>query len=70
MEIPKGQFVLYQPKYRTPSIFDLHEGGLFKFLPYISCKSGACLLIAENRQVSLHYRYSFHRHNLRFPNFL
>jgi hypothetical protein len=26
MEIPKGQFVLYQPKYRTPSIFDLHEG--------------------------------------------
>jgi|GEM_PF-2545641 len=27
MKVPKGWFLLYPPKYRTPSVFDLHERG-------------------------------------------
>jgi hypothetical protein len=56
MTIPKGWFVLYQPKYKTPSVFDLHERGLFTSMPYVSRKSGAYLLINEDIQVSAYYR--------------
>ncbi|WDP91349.1 MAG: hypothetical protein HUN04_17250 [Desulfobacter sp.] len=36
MEIPQGFFIIYQPKYRVPSVFDLHHRGLFKNRPFVT----------------------------------
>lgn len=65
MEIPKGWFVLYQPKYKTPSVFDLHERGLFTSMPYVSRKSGACLIISEDLQVAIWYKCIAEGHQVR-----
>jgi len=64
MEIPKGWFLLHLPKYKTPSVFDLHERGLFMFLPYVSRKSAACLIINEDSHVSMYYRYITEGHTV------
>jgi hypothetical protein len=36
MMIPEASFIIYQPKDRIPSVFDLHERGLFKTRPYVT----------------------------------
>ncbi|MBF0377501.1 MAG: hypothetical protein HQK72_08445 [Desulfamplus sp.] len=56
MTIPKGWFVLYKPKYKSPSIFDLHERGLFTSMPYVSQRSGAYILINEDLHVAIYYK--------------
>jgi hypothetical protein len=28
MRLPEGFYVLHQPKYRTPNVFDLHDRGM------------------------------------------
>ena len=40
MKIPQGFFVIHQPKYRVPSVFDLHPRGLFKTRPFVTESSG------------------------------
>jgi len=54
--IPNGWFVLQQPKYKTPSVFDLHERGLFTSMPSVTRESGACLIINEDNQVGVYYK--------------
>ncbi len=56
MIIPNGWFVLQQPKYKTPSVFDLHERGLFTSMPSITRESGACLIINEDNQAGVYYK--------------
>lgn len=65
MKVPKGWFLLYPPKYRTPTVFDLHERGLFTSMPYVSQKSGACLIINEDLWVSVYYRYVVEGHQVK-----
>lgn len=56
MIIPNGWFVLQQPKYKTPSVFDLHERGLFTSMPSVTRESGACLIINEDKQAGVYYK--------------
>jgi hypothetical protein len=45
--IPKIFFVIHQPKYKIPGVFDLHERGLFKTRPYVT-KDYAYRIIADD----------------------
>lgn len=62
MNIPEGWFILSQPKVKTPSVFDLHERGLFTSMPYVHRKSGACIIINDDLQVSIYYKYITEKH--------
>ena len=53
MQVPKGFYVLYQPKYRTPSVFDLNEHGRFNHRPPLSDNAGFRLLVDAARQVMM-----------------
>lgn len=55
MKIPDGYFVLYQPKYRIPSVFDLHERSLFRTRPSITKDYGFRLIVNEEFQVKMQY---------------
>ncbi len=57
MKIPTGCYVLYQPKYKTPSVFDLHERGMFRTKPFVTSDRGARLLINKNLQISIQYLF-------------
>ena len=52
-----GWFILSQPKYKVPCIFDLHQRGLFNDRPSVTCRCGARLLVNEQLQVALEYRF-------------
>ncbi|WP_156915904.1 hypothetical protein [Desulfatirhabdium butyrativorans] len=62
---PKGWFFLQPPKYRIPSVFDLHERGLFTTMPSVTRKSGACLVVKEDLQVSIWFKYITEGHTVR-----
>lgn len=51
-----GWFLLFQPKYRIPSVFDLHQRGLFQEKPGITMPCGARMLVNDGLQVALEYR--------------
>ena len=53
MKIPQGFFIVYQPKYRVPSIFDLHSRGLFKTRPFVTEPFGFRVLGDQSGQVKL-----------------
>lgn len=53
MKIPEGHCLLYQPKYRTPCVFDLHPRGLFDSRPPLSDACGYRLLVDSRRRVHL-----------------
>jgi len=53
MIIPNGWFILQQPQYKTPSVFDLHERGSFTSMPSVTRENDACLIINEDNQVSV-----------------
>lgn len=55
MNIPGEWFLLYQPKYKTPSVFDLHERGLFAFRPEVSKDRGVRLLVNKELKVKIQY---------------
>ncbi len=48
MRIPQGFFVIYQPKYQVPSVFDLHPRGLFKVRPGVCAPFGLRVLADEH----------------------
>ncbi|MFH0782372.1 MAG: hypothetical protein V2B20_10545 [Pseudomonadota bacterium] len=52
-----GWFVLSQPKYKVPCIFDLHRCGIFKERPSVTGRCGARLLVNDRLQVALEYRF-------------
>lgn len=51
-----GWFILFQPRYRIPSVFDLHSRGLFSDKPSVTQSYGARLLVNDRLQVALEYR--------------
>ena len=53
MKIPEGFFIIYQPKYRVPSVFDLHSRGLFKTRPFVTEEEGFRVLGDQWAQVKL-----------------
>ncbi len=55
MKTPRGWFVLYQPDYKTPNVFNLHERGLFKTRPSLSKDYGARLIVSEDLRVAVQY---------------
>ncbi len=55
MKIPNGFDVLHQPKYKTPSVFDLHESGRFKTRPAVTKDYGFRLIINEEFQVKMQF---------------
>jgi hypothetical protein len=57
MKISDGWFVLYQPKYKTPSVFDLHKSGRFKTRPAVAKNYGFRLIVNEKFQVKIQYLY-------------
>jgi hypothetical protein len=48
-------FVLYQPKYNTPSVFDLHERGWFKTRPAVTKDYGFRLMVNQDFQIKIQY---------------
>ena len=53
MKIPQGFFIIFQPKYRVPCIFDLHSRGLFKNRPFITESFGFRVLGDQCGQAKL-----------------
>ena len=52
-----GWFLLSQPKYRVPGVFDLHNRGLFREEPSVTHRYGARMLVNEELQVAVEYRF-------------
>jgi hypothetical protein len=52
-----GWFLLSQPKYRVPGVFDLHKRGLFQEKPNITHRCGARILVDEKLRVGVEFRY-------------
>ncbi len=50
MNIPEGFFVIYQPKYTVPCVFDLNERGTFPKYPSVSTNWGFRLLANDDLQ--------------------
>lgn len=55
MKTPRGWFVLYQPDYKTPNVFNLHERGLFKTRPSIAKDCAARLIVSEDLRLAVQY---------------
>lgn len=52
----KRFYVIHQPKYRIPGIFDLHQRGRFKSRPFVTTNWGYRIIANMNRSVKLEYR--------------
>jgi|WetSurMetagenome_2_1015567.scaffolds.fasta_scaffold321133_1 hypothetical protein len=57
MRAMDGWFLLSQPKYRVPGVFDLHSRGLFREQPSVTHQYGARMLVNEDLRVALEYRF-------------
>ena len=53
MNIPEDHYLLYQPKYRTPCVFDLHPRGMFTSRPPLLQSYGYRLLVDAGHLVQL-----------------
>jgi len=53
MSLPEGYFVIHQPKYRIPSVFDLHPRGTFGFKPSVTRDYGFRTIAALGHQVKI-----------------
>lgn len=53
MTIPEGWYVLYQPKLRVPSVFDLNPKGVYKIKPSVTAAVGVRFLMNEALTVRL-----------------
>ena len=53
MQLPKGFYVLHQPKYRTPNVFDLNDHGRLNRRPPLSVNRGFRLLVDAARHVTM-----------------
>jgi len=52
-----GWFVLSQPKYRVPCVFDLHARGTFSEKPAVTKEWGGRMLVDADLRIALEYRY-------------
>jgi hypothetical protein len=57
MRAMDGWFLLSQPKYRVPGVFDLHSRGLFREQPSVTHQYGARMLVNEKLHVAVEYRF-------------
>ena len=55
MKTAEGWFVLYQPQYKVPCVFDLHERGLFEARPPVTKEYGVRFLVSEDFNIKLQY---------------
>jgi hypothetical protein len=55
MRLPEGFYVLHQPKYRTPNVFDLHDRGMFEWRPPVTKEYGFRLIANEKLEVQVQY---------------
>ena len=49
-------FVLFEPDYRTPSVFNLHDRGLFISKPSVTCTVGARVVVNEKNGLAIYGR--------------
>jgi hypothetical protein len=54
---PRGWYIVHQPDYKTPNVFNLHERGMFTARPLIRGEYGARILTDENLQIAVQYMY-------------
>lgn len=55
MRVPKGFYIIFQPKHRTPSVLDLNERGLFKVRPFVTGSWTYRVIADKMLQVKLQY---------------
>ena len=55
MKTAEGWFVLYQPQYKVPCVFDLHQRGMFEARPPVTKAYGARFLVSEDLIIKLEY---------------
>lgn len=55
MIVPEGFYVIYQPKHRTPGIYDLHSRGLFKTRPFVTSDWGLRVVADDGPSAKLQY---------------
>ena len=55
MIVPEAYSVIHQSKQRTPSVFDLHDRGMFKSRPFVTCDWGFRVLVNEDLEAKLEY---------------
>lgn len=55
MRLPEGFYVLHQPKYRTPNVFDLHDRGMFDWRPPVTKEYGFRLIANAKLEVQVQY---------------
>ncbi len=52
-----GWFVIGETKYRTPSVFDLHNRGYFASEPSVTHQYGARMLVNQQLELAIEYRF-------------
>ena len=55
MFVPKGFYIIFQPKYLTPGVYDLHPRGMFKTHPFVTSDWGIRILADDKQQLKLQY---------------
>ncbi len=61
MKISEGFFVIYQPKYKVPCVFDLHERGTFPDCPSVTGKWGFRVLADTDATARIQFAHLVHR---------
>lgn len=57
LKTPRGWYILYQPHYKQPNVFNLNEKGLFKSRPAIRQDYGARILVDAGLGLAVQYMY-------------
>lgn len=55
MTVPRGYYVIHQPKYRIPGIFDLHERRMFNGRPSVTHERGFKIIANEDYSCKMVY---------------
>ena len=61
MKIPEGFFVIYQPKYTVPIVFDLNERGTFSEHPFVTVTWGFRIIADADFNARIQYARLVHR---------
>lgn len=65
-----GWFVVSQPRYRVPCVFDLHQRGTFTACPPVTAVCGARMLVDEEFRLAVEYRYLVEDRGLQHGKFV
>jgi hypothetical protein len=60
--ISEGYYVICQPKYVVPCVFDLNERGMFRSKPSVTNQWGYRIIASENLEVKLQYVCLIEKH--------